>query len=120
MNQTIFISNLHSSETQQNIQTVFSQFAPVSLCHVFMDRDRCRGFGLITFLYLPDKIRALSTSFVSMGRLIKTQEYISDDEALTALDSAQGSLKICVLGIPKKMTDTEFMNAIEKSFGPTQ
>jgi RNA recognition motif-containing protein len=101
MNQTIFISNLHPLETQGNIQTIFSQFAPLSLCHVFMDKDRCRGFGLITFQYLPDKIKALNRSFVSMGKVIKTQEYISDDDTLTALDSAQGSLKICVLGVPK-------------------
>lgn len=85
-----------------------------------MDKDRCRGFGLITFQYLPDKTRALQTSFVSMGKTIKTQEYISDDEKLTAIDSVQGSLKICVLGIPKQMTDNEFIKIIQKNCGSTQ
>lgn len=122
MNQTIFISNLHEMETQENILRIFCEFAPVQLCHVFMNQARCRGFGLVSFLRQKDKDRALNKGkhFASMGRLIKIQEYIDDNDKLTEMDSAEGALKICVLGIPQWIGESQLKQIIQRRFGSLQ
>lgn len=121
MDKTIFISNLHSAQQTDQILDLFSQFGQITLCHLFCNKyKKCRGFGLITYSSKKELRSSLQAKIWSMGRQIRVSEYIQDNQKLGQADAELSKLKICVLGIPKLLTDDLLNQIFTRAFGPVQ
>ena len=118
MDSSLFISNLHTDEVKSNIEQLFSQFGSIAFCHIFKDKyGKGRGFGLVTFTEKCDRDDALKAKFTSLGKNINVLRYIKDNKELEKRDAALSKLKVCIMGVPKGVTDEDLTHLMECHFG---
>ncbi|XP_033629872.1 RNA-binding protein 28-like isoform X1 [Asterias rubens] len=67
---TLFVRNLPYSATKEHLEEVFSDIGPVKKCFVITDtgvKDKCRGFGYVTFALREDADKAV-TAHLSLAQ----------------------------------------------------
>jgi RNA recognition motif-containing protein len=90
----------------------------VSFCHIFKDKyGKGRGFGLVIYENRNNRDRALKAKITSMGKNISVLKYIKNNAELEKRDAALSRLKVCILGIPKEITDEGLTAIMQKAFG---
>uniref|UniRef100_A0A8C9XW42 RNA-binding protein 28 n=1 Tax=Sander lucioperca TaxID=283035 RepID=A0A8C9XW42_SANLU len=59
--QTIFVSSLPASATNERLEEIFSEIGPVKQCFVVREKgtEKCRGFGYVTYSMQEDAQRAM-------------------------------------------------------------
>nr|XP_054774952.1 RNA-binding protein 28-like isoform X2 [Lytechinus pictus] len=71
---TLFIRNLPYSATTKDLESLFGEIGPLKQCFVVTDRgvkDKCRGFGYVTFALRDDAEKALKASHSVEGRKLR-------------------------------------------------
>uniref|UniRef100_A0A3Q4I7H3 RRM domain-containing protein n=1 Tax=Neolamprologus brichardi TaxID=32507 RepID=A0A3Q4I7H3_NEOBR len=56
---TIFVGSLPDSASNERLEEIFSEIGPVKKCFVVRDKEKCRGFGFVTYSMEEDAQRAL-------------------------------------------------------------
>ncbi|XP_072165470.1 RNA-binding protein 28-like [Diadema setosum] len=71
---TLFVRNLPYSTTKEDLENVFGEIGPLKKCFVVTDKgvkDKCRGFGYVTFALKDDAEKAVNSSKSLQGRKLK-------------------------------------------------
>eukprot|EP00057_Strongylocentrotus_purpuratus_P003172 XP_003726085.1 PREDICTED: RNA-binding protein 28 [Strongylocentrotus purpuratus] len=71
---TLFVRNLPYSATKDDLESLFGEIGPLKQCFVVTDKgvkDKCRGFGYVTFAVRDDAEKAFKSTHALVGRKIR-------------------------------------------------
>ncbi|KAF3688901.1 RNA-binding protein 28 RNA-binding motif protein 28 [Channa argus] len=96
--QTIFVSSLPASASNDRLEEIFSEIGPVKQCFVVREKgtEKCRGFGYVTYSMEDDAQRALKEIKDYDGQklfLTVAKKKIRDKKKTAPTDSASAPKK---------------------------
>lgn len=118
MDKTLFVSNLDHTVTKPSLTMLFQPYGSIELCNLYADRDgRCRGFAYITFENQSSFKMAMNSTIYYKGRLLRLEPYIDNNQGLQMKDEELSRLRVCVLGVPKDLSNQDFQQIFTNIFG---
>lgn len=117
---SIYLSNLNENTKEEDIIAHFSKFGEIESCSVFKFKDgRCKGFGKITLKdpNIYEEIMNSRSAHIVLSRRLNLEPFIDNGKEIAKKNFEKEERKICVLGIPKSMTEIFFKLIFEKNYG---
>lgn len=113
---SIYVSNLSEHTKESDLKGHFSKFGLIKHCKTFSFKDgRCKGFAKLTVQKEETfkKIMENPRGHFIQGKKINLEPFVDNRELMMQRNIEQEERKVCILGLPKSLEETEFREIFE-------